>query len=219
MGRRQRDARIRQSGNLLHGTSLTVATRDDRRESRRGGSYDDRCTLGAIPRLRRYARTLVFDAHAADDVVQATLERALTHWHRFDQSRDILVWLMSIAHNAHIDELRRSARLRPASETEQEGLASLPGAPSSDPALRLDLLAALRRLPAEQREPLLLVTLEQFSYAECAQILRIPIGTVMSRISRGRRALYERLHAERSGEAGTETVKGRADGKQKADVV
>lgn len=149
--------------------------------------------LGAIPRLRRYARTLVFDAHAADDIVQSTLERALMHWHRFDQSRDILVWLMSIAHNAHIDELRRNGRLRGASESEQEALGSVPAAPASDPALRLDLLAALRRLPAEQREPLLLVTLEQFSYAECAQVLRIPIGTVMSRIARGRSALRAML--------------------------
>ena len=60
--------------------------------------------LAAIPRLRRYARSLVFDAHAADDIVQTTLERALAHWHQFDQRRDLLVWAIAIAHNAHMDE-------------------------------------------------------------------------------------------------------------------
>ena len=61
--------------------------------------------LGAIPRLRRYARSLVFDVHAADDLVQTALERALAHWHQFDQRRDILLWTISIAHNAFMDAL------------------------------------------------------------------------------------------------------------------
>ena len=63
--------------------------------------------LATIPRLRRYARSLVFDPSAADDLVQTALERALAHWHQFDQRRDILVWVLSIAHNAHMDERRR----------------------------------------------------------------------------------------------------------------
>ena len=146
--------------------------------------------LGAIPRLRRYARSLVFDASAADDLVQTALERALAHWHQFDQRRDILVWTLSIAHNAFMDERRREARLPRVEPQEgwpdaEERLA----APPEDIGLRLDLVAALQQLPVEQREPLLLVTLEQLSYAECAELLRIPIGTVMSRISRGRVAL------------------------------
>ena len=66
--------------------------------------------LGTIPRLRRYARSLVFDASAADDLVQTTLERALAHWHQFDQRRDILVWTLSIAHNAFMDDRRRDKR-------------------------------------------------------------------------------------------------------------
>ena len=160
--------------------------------------------LGAIPRLRRYARSLVFDASAADDLVQTALERALAHWHQFDQGRDILVWTLSIAHNAFMDERRREARL-PRVEP-QEGWPDAEdrlAAPPEDIGLRLDLVAALQQLPVEQREPLLLVTLEQLSYAECAELLRIPIGTVMSRISRGRvalRALLEGhpLHAARS---------------------
>lgn len=143
--------------------------------------------LGAIPRLRRYARSLVFDASAADDLVQTALERALAHWHQFDQRRDILVWTLSIAHNAYMDDRRRHARLPladPGTALEERHAAHNP-----DIGLQLDLVAALKQLPVEQREPLLLVTLEQLSYAECAELLRIPIGTVMSRISRARSAL------------------------------
>jgi RNA polymerase sigma-70 factor (ECF subfamily) len=147
--------------------------------------------LGAIPRLRRYARSLVFDTHAADDLVQTALERALAHWHQFDQQRDILVWTLSIAHNAYMDDRRRHARLPIADphDASDAGLDERHAAETPDIGLRLDLVAALKQLPVEQREPLLLVTLEQLSYAECAELLRIPIGTVMSRISRGRVAL------------------------------
>src|SRR5437016_2178862 len=63
--------------------------------------------LATIPRLRRYARSLVFEPSAADDLVQTALERALAHWHQFDQRRDILVWVLSIAHSAYMDERRR----------------------------------------------------------------------------------------------------------------
>jgi len=146
--------------------------------------------LGTIPRLRRYARSLVFDASAADDLVQTTLERALAHWHQFDQRRDILVWTLSIAHNAFMDERRRDKRL-----SWVDGDAAIDALPAvgNDLGLRLDLLAALARLPLEQRQPLLLVTLEQLTYAECADVLHIPVGTVMSRISRARTALRDLL--------------------------
>jgi RNA polymerase sigma-70 factor, ECF subfamily len=146
--------------------------------------------LGAIPRLRRYARSLVFDTSSADDLVQTALERALAHWHQFDQRRDILVWTISIAHNAYMDDRRRHARMTLVEPREgTDAIDELHAAPGADIGLRLDLVAALKQLPVEQREPLLLVTLEQLSYAECAELLRIPIGTVMSRISRGRVAL------------------------------
>lgn len=148
--------------------------------------------LGTIPRLRRYARSLVFDPSLADDLVQTTLERALAHWHQFDQRRDILVWTLSIAHNAFMDERRRERRSMIADAHEMRP-ADEPQAPAADIGLRLDLVAALAQLSVEQREPLLLVTLEQLSYAECAEVLRIPIGTVMSRISRARAALRDLL--------------------------
>ena len=120
--------------------------------------------LGAIPRLRRYARSLVFDASTADDLVQTALERALAHWHQFDQRRDILVWTISIAHNAYMDDRRRNARftLVTPHESQPDALHDLADAGSADVGLRIDLLAALEQLPLEQREPLLLVALEQF---------------------------------------------------------
>jgi RNA polymerase sigma-70 factor (ECF subfamily) len=150
--------------------------------------------LAAIPRLRRYARSLAFDTGTADDLVQTALERGLSHWHQFDQRRDMLVWLLSIAHNAYLDQRRRDSRLSivdPAqADAHQDAQRSDPGA---DVGLRLDLTAALSRLTPEQREPLLLVSVEQLSYAECAEALGIPIGTVMSRVSRARAALRDAL--------------------------
>ena len=150
--------------------------------------------LGAVPRLRRYARSLVFEESQADDLVQSTLERALTHWHQFDQSRDMLVWLLSIAHNAHQDMRRRQARMQTFDPAQlQAAQDSLGGDPGVDVGLRLDLLAALARLSPEQREPLLLVCVEQFSYAEVAEVMHIPVGTVMSRVCRARATLRRLL--------------------------
>ena len=148
--------------------------------------------LDVIPRLRRYARALTFDTATADDLTQQALERALSHWRQFDPQREIGVWLLSIAHNAHLDTLRRDWRV---TATDPSELQRVQDERDSDaghghgPGLRLDLLAALRLLPPEQREPLLLVCVEQLSYAEVAEVLRIPIGTVMSRVSRGRAVL------------------------------
>jgi RNA polymerase sigma-70 factor (ECF subfamily) len=163
--------------------------------------------LTTIPRLRRYARSIVFDASAADDLVQTTLERALAHWHQFDQRRDILVWTISIAHNACMDERRRHSRLVSVDPQELQAASEAAHSALPDPGLRMDLLSALSRLPVEQREPLLLVTLEQMSYAECAEVLRIPVGTVMSRISRGRAALRSLLDGHAPSPTGTRTLR------------
>lgn len=143
--------------------------------------------LVALPRLRRYARALTQNPVHSDDLCQATVERALTRWHQFEPGRDLVVWLLSIAHNAWADERRRDARLSvldPADLAEAQDARG--GASGPDVGLRMDLLAALQRLPVEQRTVLLLVCVEQLSYAECAEVLAIPIGTVMSRVSRAR---------------------------------
>jgi RNA polymerase sigma-70 factor (ECF subfamily) len=143
--------------------------------------------LGAVPRLRRYARSLVYEDAQSDDLVQSTLERALTHWHQFDQQRDMLVWLLSIAHNAHQDLRRKNSRMQIVDPSQlQAAQDGLGGDPGTDVGLRMDLLAALERLSPEQREPLLLVCVEQLSYAEAAEVMHIPVGTVMSRVCRAR---------------------------------
>ncbi|HZF81557.1 MAG TPA: sigma-70 family RNA polymerase sigma factor [Rubrivivax sp.] len=150
-----------------------------------------------MPRLRRYARSLAFDAGRADDLTQQTLERALSHWHQFDAGRDMTVWLLSIAHNAHMDGLRRDARMAVTDPADiQRAQDATGGDPGIDVGLRLDLMAALRRLSPEQREPLLLVCVEQLTYAEVASVLAIPVGTVMSRVCRARAALRRFLEGE-----------------------
>ena len=148
--------------------------------------------LLAIPRLRRYARSLLHDTAQADDLVQTALERGLSHWHQFDQRRDMLVWLLSIAHNAFLDLRRRDARLTVLDPAQLQIEQDLQGGDAgADVGLRMDLLAALQRLGPEQREALLLVCVEQLSYAECAEVMRIPVGTVMSRVSRARAAMRD----------------------------
>ena len=158
--------------------------------------------LASIPRLRRYARALSFDAARADDLTQQALERALTHWQQFDPRREMGVWLLSIAHNAHLDTLRRDARL---SVTDPEELQRVQdaggGDPGADVGLRIDLKLALARLSPEQREPLLLVCVEQLSYAEVAEVLAIPVGTVMSRVCRARATMRRLLDGGAAKEA------------------
>jgi RNA polymerase sigma-70 factor, ECF subfamily len=145
--------------------------------------------LVALPRLRRYARSLVFDTQNADDLVQSALERALGHWRQFDPRRDIVLWLLSIAHNAHLDALRRDRRLDVLPpERVTEALDAMQPQ-HVDIGLRLDIAAALDRLSLDQRSALVLVLVEQLSYAEAAEVLQVPAGTVMSRVSRARVAM------------------------------
>ncbi len=141
-----------------------------------------------IPRLRRYARALTGDRSSADDLVQDTLERALSRFHLWRHGSDLRAWLFTIMHNIFINQAR--TRLRHRHESLESGNA-LDAMQASEPdwlELR-DLDSALAQLPHEQRTVLLLVGLEQFTYEEAARLLEIPIGTVMSRLSRGRERL------------------------------
>ena len=141
-----------------------------------------------IPRLRRYARALVSDRTLADDLVQDTLERALTKFHLWRHGSDLRAWLFSIMHNVHIDQVR--TRMAKPSETLEDDAAELSTRATQADHLEVrDLDESLKRLPDEQREILLLVALEQMTYEEVAKVLRIPVGTVMSRLSRGREKL------------------------------
>lgn len=142
--------------------------------------------LVAIPRLRRYARSLVFDAGTADDLVQTALERALNHWRQFDPKRDLVLWLLAIAHNAFLDSLRRDKYLDVVSPERVTEALDRERNHEPDIGLQLDLSAALARLVPDQRSALMLVIVEQLSYAEAAEVLHVPEGTVMSRVSRAR---------------------------------
>lgn len=141
-----------------------------------------------IPNLRRYARALVGDRDGADDLVQDTLERAVRKFHLW-RPGDLRAWLFSIMHNVFVNQLK-SRRIAPDAEVDDDFPAPVPGVTRAD---LHDLTRALATLAPEQREVLLLVALEEMSYADVSRALGIPMGTVMSRLSRGRERLRRAL--------------------------
>ncbi len=144
-----------------------------------------------IPRLRRYARALARDASRADDLVQSCLARALAKSHLWQPGTDLRAWLFTILHNQHVNDVRRA--VREGISIPVDDVAPVLTAPSTQgAALRLrDLERALDRLPEEQRQVLLLVGLEGMRYDEVAGVLSVPVGTVRSRLSRGRDMLRQ----------------------------
>jgi len=150
---------------------------------------DDQQLLSWVPRLRRYARALAGNRDDADDLVQDTLERAWAKSALWRGVVDMRGWLFGIMHNLHVDGVRRP---RLATQSIDDDTPEVAMAPTQGERLAvLDLQAALDQLPVEQKEIVLLVALEDMAYADVAKALGIPIGTVMSRLSRGR----ERLRA------------------------
>ncbi len=146
-----------------------------------------------IPRLRRYARALTRDATRADDLVQSCLLRALAKSHLWQPGTDLRAWLFTILHNQHVNDVRRA--VREGINIPVEDVAPVLTVPSTQGAtLQLrDLDRAMARLPEEQRQVLLLVGLEGMRYEEVAAVLDIPVGTVRSRLSRGRDMLRHLL--------------------------
>ena len=145
-----------------------------------------------IPNLRRYARALVGDRDGADDLVQDTLERAVRKFHLW-RPGDLRAWLFSIMHNVFVNQLK-ARKIKPEVEIDEASIAAhMPAVNSVDV---LDLQRALLCLAPEQREVLLLVGLEDMTYADVSTALGIPIGTVMSRLSRGRDRLRRLMNGE-----------------------
>ena len=144
-----------------------------------------------IPNLRRYARALVGDRDGADDLVQDTLERAVRKFHLW-RPGDLRAWLFSIMHNVFVNQLK-ARKIKPDVELDDSFAAPTPGASSTD---ILDLHRALGCLAPEQREVVLLIALEDMSYADVSRALGIPMGTVMSRLSRGREKLRRVMDGE-----------------------
>lgn len=145
-----------------------------------------------IPSLRRYARALTGDAWAADDLVQDTLERACSKWRLWLAGTDLRAWLFTLMHNLFVNQVRSRVRQAAvATMVDAEDVAHELQAPKAAQDDTLDLQKCLMRLPEEQRAVLLLVSLEDMSYEDVARVTGVPIGTVMSRLSRARHRLRE----------------------------
>src|SRR6266436_5825354 len=164
-----------------------------------GEAMSDRAALieAQIPGLRRFACALLRgDSEGADDLVQDTLERALSRWHLRRTDGNVRGWLYTILYNRFLTDRHRAKRRGLhdvlTEETELPGIAG-----GQDSALEhRDLLRAVSALPEEQRSVLLLIGVEGLCYEEAARVLGVPIGTVMSRLSRGRERLRHHMHGD-----------------------
>ena len=145
-----------------------------------------------LPRLRRYARTLAATVHDADDLLQLALERALARAGQWDPAQPLDPWLYRIVRNAWIDEIRARRRSQEVFAPEEYG-ERVGETPLDGQLTRMSVQAAMARLPEEQRSAVALVLVEGLAYREAAQALDIPIGTLTSRLARGREALQKWL--------------------------
>jgi RNA polymerase sigma-70 factor, ECF subfamily len=148
-----------------------------------------------IPRLRRYARALTRDVSLADDLVQDSLTRAVDKQHLWQPGTNLRAWLFTILHNQYVNNVRHS--IREGSQVILEEGRQLTVQSNAIPTLQLrDLEAALGKLQPEQRQVILLVGLEGMRYEEVASVLNVPVGTVRSRLSRGRDQLRRLMDME-----------------------
>jgi RNA polymerase sigma-70 factor (ECF subfamily) len=156
----------------------------------------ERLIIRQIPSLRAYARLLVGERIRADDLVQDCLERAWSRAHLFRADGDMRVWLFTMLHNLYVSAIRQQQRhptLVPLAEHDE----TLAAPPREDFSMELaDLDRALVELPADQRAAVLLVGVEDMSYEEAAAVLAIPVGTLMSRLHRGRKQLRLLMNGE-----------------------
>lgn len=147
--------------------------------------------LAAIPRLRRYARVLTGETARADDLVQDTLARAWEKRSLWQSGTDLRAWLFTIMHNVFVNQralARRDARTVSLDDDEGGGLGwEMPVAATQFTRMELlETMQSVGKLPSEQREVLMLAAVEELRYEEIATVMGIPVGTVMSRLSRAR---------------------------------
>jgi len=156
-----------------------------------GVSPSPEALIAQVPGLRRYARQLVGDAHRADDLVQDTLERACRALERWPDASRLRIWLLSVMHNLFVDHMRTRRALDVAAPLDDAPEATLAARPAEAQGaqIRIDLASGLMRLPLAHREVLLLICVADCGYDEAASILGLPVGTVMSRLSRARAQL------------------------------
>jgi RNA polymerase sigma-70 factor (ECF subfamily) len=148
-----------------------------------------------LPRLRRFARNLTRNTHDADDVVQIAIERALTRLDQWHRDARLDSWMFKIVRNAWIDELRSRAR-RDKLFVGAEAGENIGADSMAREADLLSVQSAMARLPEDQREAVSLVLIEGLPYREAAEVLDVPIGTLTSRLARGREALQALLGTE-----------------------
>lgn len=154
--------------------------------------------VALLPRLRRFARALSRNAHDADDLVQVAVERALLHLDQLKPGTRLDSWMFGITRNAWIDETRSRKRRDKVLAPEELG-EQVADSSSEAPFQRLSIEAALERLPEEQRLAVALVLVEGLAYKEAAAVLEVPIGTVTSRLARGRETLEALLGGREGG--------------------
>jgi RNA polymerase sigma-70 factor (ECF subfamily) len=150
--------------------------------------------VAALPRLRRYARVLTGDVNRAEDLVQDTLARAWEKRRLWHVGSDLRAWLFAIMHNVHANQLSlRQRRRLEVSLDDDEGITFARETPVQarqfDHVALAELLAQIGNLPVEQREVLILAAVEELRYEDIARVQGVPIGTVMSRLSRAREKL------------------------------
>jgi RNA polymerase sigma-70 factor (ECF subfamily) len=149
-----------------------------------------------LPRLRRYARALVRDAAGADDLVQDCVTRALGKVHLWRGGTNLRAWLFTILHNQYVNYVRRSVRTGATAGFDETDLTRCQLANQQAGLELRDLDRALGQLPAEQRAVILLIGLEDMSYSDVSTALGVPVGTVRSRLSRGRQTLRHLMGIE-----------------------
>ncbi len=151
-----------------------------------------------IPALRRYARALVRDSAGADDLVQDCLERAVSRWHQRRPDADPRTWIFTILHNLAVSRFRQQKRSPVEIAIEDAAEHDVSQMASQETTLEVQhMLRCVDLLPDEQRAVLFLIALEDLSYAQTADVLGIPVGTVMSRLSRARDRLVELIDGAR----------------------
>ena len=198
---------------------------DEVREASGADEAFTREALSYVDSLYGTALRLTRRSADAEDLVQDTYLKAFRSWAQFQRGTNLKAWLFTILHNTFRNMVRHDGRnpVDVDSESVEQAPASVAGEHSPEELLTratldADLQAALDALPDPFRQAVWLRDVEELTYAEIAEVLGIPIGTVMSRISRGRRALYDRLQSTPLGEA-SGRMERPADDKQKADVV
>ena len=164
-------------------------------EGAAGSRFGDQL-IGVLPRLRRFARGLTGSLVEADDLVQAACERALARRHQFQEGTRFDSWMFRIVQTIWIDQIRTRKVRKETTEVAEGRLGSDEPVRRVEARLALDeVRRAVERLPQDQRTALLLVTVDGLSYKEAAEVMQVPVGTIMSRLARARLALQAQLDA------------------------